>query len=56
MKKQNIFARIWEEITYPFVAIAVMIDEDRRSNLDGYWDKYWERKNRKEAKREKSGK
>jgi hypothetical protein len=53
MKKQNVFARVWDAISLPFVSVAVMIDEDRRSNLDGYWNKYWQRKNRKAARKEK---
>ena len=39
--------KIWEAIISPFVAIAVLIDESKRINEDGSWDKYWERKNRK---------
>lgn len=31
--------------------MIVLIDEDRRQNLDGYWDGYWSRRNRREAKR-----
>lgn len=54
MKKQNLFQRIWDAITFPFVSIAIVIDEDRRQNLDGQWDKYWERKNRKLNKKEGS--
>lgn len=42
---------LWDAITYPFVSVAILIDEDRRSNLDGYWDKYWERKNRRSLKK-----
>ena len=47
----NIFKRIIDFITYPFVEISVMIDESRRINEDGSWDKYWERKNRKAMKK-----
>lgn len=43
----KLFAKIWDAITLPFVSIAVMIDESKRINEDGSWDKYWERKNRK---------
>lgn len=39
--------KIFEAITASFVAVAVIIDESRRINEDGAWDKYWERKNRK---------
>ena len=46
MKK--FIAKIIESITYPFVAIAVQIDESRRINEDGSWDKYNDRKNRKQ--------
>ena len=43
--------KIWGAITTPFTAVAVMIDESRRINEDGSWDKYWERKNRKAKSR-----
>jgi hypothetical protein len=39
--------KIWEAITLPFLSLAVGLDESRRQNIDGSWDKYWERKNRK---------
>lgn len=41
-----------EAIISPFVSIAVMIDESKRINEDGSWDKYWERKNARAMKRE----
>ena len=44
---KNFIRNIWDTITFPFVSIAVIIDEDRRQNLDGSWDKYWAKKNRK---------
>lgn len=53
MKKTNILKRILYAITTPFISVAVLIDESRRLNLDGSYDKYWERKNRKERKHEK---
>lgn len=37
-------------IKSPFVAIAILLDESRRINEDGSWDKWHERKNRKAAK------
>ena len=48
----NIFKRLWYRISDPFISVAVLIDESRRINEDGSWDKYWERKNRKEMKKE----
>lgn len=45
--------RILEAIAYPFIAFWVIADETRRENLDGRYDKYWERINRREAKRNK---
>jgi hypothetical protein len=45
MKK--FISRIWNTIAMPFISIAVLIDESRRINEDGSWDKYWERKNNK---------
>lgn len=50
------FKKIFESITYPFKAFAVLVDETRRQNLDGKWDKYWERKNRREMKKAASRK
>lgn len=34
-----------------FIGFAVLLDESRRTNEDGSWDKYWERRNRREARR-----
>lgn len=39
---------LWEAITFPFISLAVMLDESKRINEDGDWDSYWEKKNRKE--------
>lgn len=44
--------KIWDAITTPFVSVAVMIDESRRINEDGSWDKYWARKNRRALRKE----
>ena len=43
----NIISRIWDAITAPFIALAVHLDESRRINEDGSWDKYHERRNSK---------
>ena len=37
--------RIWDNITAPFISFAVSLDESRRINEDGSWDKYWAKKN-----------
>ena len=42
----NFLKKIWDRITEPFISVAVMIDESKRINEDGSWDKYHERKNR----------
>ena len=47
------FTAAWDKITEPFVSFAVLLDESRRENLDGSWDRYWEKKNRKMRKRER---
>ena len=47
VKIKNFFVRLFEVITIPFISVAVMIDESRRQNLDGSWDKYWARRNAK---------
>lgn len=39
--------KIFDAISAPFVSVAVLIDESRRINEDGTWDKYNERKNRR---------
>jgi hypothetical protein len=43
--------KLWEAITAPFIALAVLIGESKEINEDGSWDGYWERKNRKAEKR-----
>lgn len=43
MKK--LFKKLWEAVCFPFVALAVHIDESKRINEDGSWDRYWEKKN-----------
>lgn len=54
MKK--VVRKIFEAITAPFIALAVHIDESRRINEDGSWDKYWERKNGKAERKARYGK
>ena len=39
---------VWDAITFPFVSIAVLIDESKRNNEDGSWDSYHAKKNRRE--------
>lgn len=43
--------KIWNNIKEAFVGCAVLLDESKRLNLDGSWDKYHERRNRRAAKR-----
>jgi hypothetical protein len=47
MKKM--IKKIWNAICTPFVAIACVIDESKIVNEDGSWNKFHERKNRKEG-------
>lgn len=42
--------RVWQEISDPFLAVAVLVDDSKRINEDGSWDKYWQRKNRRKEK------
>lgn len=42
---KNFFTNIIDAITTPFISIAVLLDESRRINEDGSWDKYWVKKN-----------
>lgn len=53
MKKQNIFSRIWEEIKSQIDLARMNLEESRNLNEDGSWDKYWERKRRKELRKQK---
>lgn len=48
--------RFIENIAAPFIGFAVLIDESRRTNEDGTWDKYWERRARKNERRNAKGK
>lgn len=50
-EKMKIIRRIIDTVTAPFIALAVNIDESRRNNEDGSWDKYNERKNRRESRK-----
>lgn len=43
--------KIWNNVKEVFVGYAVLLDESKRQNLDGSWDKYHARKNRKAMKR-----
>lgn len=45
--------KIIDWVSYPFIAYSVLVDEERRQNLDGKYDKYWERKNKKLAKKQR---
>ena len=45
MKKM--MKKIWDSICTPFISVACIIDESKRINEAGSWDKYWEKKNRK---------
>ena len=45
MKK--LFKKFIEAITAPFICFAVTLDESRRINEDGSWDKYNARKNQR---------
>ena len=49
MKK--LIENIWEAISYPFVMLSIVIDEDRNANLDGRYDKYWARRNAREMRK-----
>lgn len=50
MKKA--LSKIWDTLSYPFISIAVLLDESRRINEDGSWDAYWAKKNCKAELRE----
>lgn len=44
---KNFISKLWDAISAPFIAIAVLVDESRRINEDGSWDSYWAKKNKK---------
>lgn len=44
---KRFFNNAVEAITTPFAAFAVLLDESRRINEHGDWDKYWAKKNNK---------
>lgn len=46
----KLLKKILQAIFDPFVSVAVMVDTSKRINENGDWDRYWERKNRKEKK------
>lgn len=53
MKKiGKFFSDLWFCLTFNFNTIACMLDEERRINEDGRYDKYWAKKNARAAKRE----
>ena len=47
--------KVWNVITYPFLAISVMVGMSREINENGEWDEYNRKRNermmRKEARR-----
>lgn len=49
------FSDLWFRLTFNFNTIACMLDEERRINEDGRYDKYWERKNRRAMKKKVRG-
>jgi hypothetical protein len=42
---------IWDNIKWAFIGFAIHMDESKRINEDGSWDKYHARKNRKASKK-----
>ena len=56
MKKiAKFFSDLWFRLTFNFNTIACMLDEERRINEDGRYDKYWARKNRRAMKKKVRG-
>ena len=47
----KVLRKIWDAVTAPFVSVAVLIDESKRINEDGSWDRYHAKKNRKDFER-----
>lgn len=36
---KHLFKSLWNLITEPFTFLSILIDEDKRSDLDGYWER-----------------
>lgn len=49
MKK--VLKKLFDAVAFPFIALAVHIDESRRTNEDGSWDSCIYRQNKKSALR-----
>lgn len=47
----KILRRFWNAVTMPFTALAVALDDSRRINEDGSWDKLNARRNRRAMKK-----
>jgi lysophospholipid acyltransferase (LPLAT)-like uncharacterized protein len=48
----KIIRSLWEAITFPFVSIAVLIDESKRINEDGSLNEYNRKRNEKMMRKE----
>ena len=48
MVRRNVIVKFLNWLSVPFISIVALIDESRRENLDGSWDKYWARRNQKD--------
>jgi hypothetical protein len=52
IEEEQTVKKIINAITAPFIYFAVLLDESRRTNEDGSWDKYHAKKNCKAELRE----
>ena len=41
----KLLTNLWHTITAPFICLAVTLDESKRINEDGRWDKYNAKRN-----------
>lgn len=47
MKVKNVLKKFFDLVTTPFISLAIWIDESRRENADGSWNKYHARRNKR---------
>ena len=49
----KLLRELWDAITFPFISLAVMLDESKRINEDGSWNEYNRKRNEKMMRKER---
>lgn len=52
----KLLRKLWEAVTWPFVSMAVLVDESKRINEDGSWDEYNRKRNEREMRKQSKNK